>query len=105
MRTVLKVVLALATLGAVLWLIRLDIPALSLMLQVGLLAVFVLLLFLVLFRFGRRLLWRVGRRLAFSYFLIGVLPIPMLLLGILLRSAEPGPPRPIQRLRRSPTTT
>ncbi|MCP4204794.1 MAG: HAMP domain-containing protein, partial [bacterium] len=26
----------------------------------------------------RRFLWRVGRRLAFSYFLIGVLPIPML---------------------------
>lgn len=28
----------------------------------------------------RSLLWRVGRRLAFSYFLIGVLPIPMVLL-------------------------
>lgn len=28
----------------------------------------------------RRFLWRVGRRLAFSYFLIGVLPIPMLAL-------------------------
>lgn len=26
----------------------------------------------------RRFLWRVGRRLAFSYFLIGVLPVPML---------------------------
>ena len=26
----------------------------------------------------RKFLWRVGRRLAFSYFLIGVLPIPML---------------------------
>lgn len=31
-------------------------------------------------RILRRLLWRVGRRLAFSYFLIGVLPIPMLAL-------------------------
>ncbi|MGH9465537.1 MAG: hypothetical protein ACRD0X_07800, partial [Thermoanaerobaculia bacterium] len=30
----------------------------------------------------RLFLWRVGRRLAFSYFLIGVLPIPML--GLLL---------------------
>jgi serine phosphatase RsbU (regulator of sigma subunit) len=29
-------------------------------------------------------LWRVGRRLAFSYFLIGVLPIPMVILLILL---------------------
>jgi len=28
----------------------------------------------------RRFLWRVGRKLAFSYFLIGVLPIPMVLL-------------------------
>jgi serine phosphatase RsbU (regulator of sigma subunit) len=28
----------------------------------------------------RRFLWRVGRKLAFSYFLIGVLPIPMLVL-------------------------
>lgn len=28
----------------------------------------------------RRFLWRVSRRLAFSYFLIGVLPIPMVLL-------------------------
>ena len=28
-------------------------------------------------RLLRRLLWRVGRRLAFTYFLIGVLPIPM----------------------------
>jgi serine phosphatase RsbU (regulator of sigma subunit) len=28
----------------------------------------------------RSLLWRVGRRLAFSYFLIGVLPIPMVML-------------------------
>jgi serine phosphatase RsbU (regulator of sigma subunit) len=30
----------------------------------------------------RRLLWSVGRRLAFSYFLIGVLPIPLVLLLI-----------------------
>lgn len=28
----------------------------------------------------QRLFWRVGRRLAFSYFLIGVLPIPMVAL-------------------------
>ncbi len=32
----------------------------------------------------RSFLWRVGRRLAFSYFLIGVLPIPMLALLIAL---------------------
>jgi len=28
-------------------------------------------------RFLRQLLWRVGRRLAFTYFLVGVLPLPM----------------------------
>ncbi len=35
-------------------------------------------------RLLRRFLWRVGRRLAFSYFLIGVLPIPMLALLLAL---------------------
>src|SRR5581483_3667882 len=33
-------------------------------------------------RLFRRLLWRVGRKLAFSYFLIGVLPIPMVVLVV-----------------------
>lgn len=33
----------------------------------------------VLYRLLRRLLWRVGRRLAFTYFLVGVLPAPMVL--------------------------
>src|SRR6187399_2024394 len=33
-------------------------------------------------RIFRRLLWRVGRKLAFSYFLIGVLPIPMVILVV-----------------------
>jgi sigma-B regulation protein RsbU (phosphoserine phosphatase) len=37
-------------------------------------------------RLFRRFLWRVGRKLAFSYFLIGVLPIPMVtvLVGVAL---------------------
>lgn len=34
----------------------------------------------VLWRAYRAFLWKVGRRLAFSYFLLGVLPIPLLLL-------------------------
>jgi HAMP domain-containing protein len=34
----------------------------------------------LLWRAWRSFLWKVGRRLAFSYFLLGVLPIPMLLL-------------------------
>lgn len=41
-------------------------------------------------RLLRRMLWRVGRKLAFSYFLIGVLPIPMVLvllgLGLYLQA-------------------
>jgi serine phosphatase RsbU (regulator of sigma subunit) len=39
----------------------------------------------LVFRLFQRFLWRVGRRLAFSYFLIGVVPIPLLalLLGVL----------------------
>ena len=37
-----------------------------------------------LYRLLRRLLWRLSRRLAFTYFLVGVLPIPMgaFLLGV-----------------------
>ncbi len=37
-------------------------------------------------RLLQRFLWRVGRRLAFSYFLIGVLPIPMAALLLLLNA-------------------
>ncbi len=47
-------------------------------------AALVVLLLWLLWKGMRIGLWRVGRRLAFSYFLIGVLPIPMvLLLGLL----------------------
>lgn len=47
----------------------------------GLLTAVVLLLLLwLLWKVAHLFLWRVGRRLAFSYFLIGFLPIPMLLL-------------------------
>ena len=38
------------------------------------------LLIWLLWRAYRAFLWKVGRRLAFSYFLLGVLPIPLLLL-------------------------
>ncbi len=34
----------------------------------------------------RKLLWRVGRRLAFTYFLVGVLPVPMVLFLLLTAS-------------------
>lgn len=39
-----------------------------------------LLLLWIAWRLFGRFLWKVGRRLAFSYFLLGVLPIPMVLL-------------------------
>jgi serine phosphatase RsbU (regulator of sigma subunit) len=61
-----------------------EIPVVSAV-ATGLAAIGLLLLFGWLALRGLRLfLWRVGRRLAFTYFLIGVLPIPLLalLLGI-----------------------
>ncbi|MDX1644453.1 MAG: SpoIIE family protein phosphatase [Thermoanaerobaculia bacterium] len=78
--TLWKILLAAVVLIGAIWLVRLDVPVLSVLLRFGLLAVAILLALYLLWRLGRRLLWGVGRRLAFSYFLIGVLPIPMLLL-------------------------
>jgi serine phosphatase RsbU (regulator of sigma subunit) len=62
----------------------LGIPYLSLFAQLSLAAGAVLSLFWLLWKAYRSYLWKVGRRLAFSYFLIGVLPIPLmvLLLGV-----------------------
>ena len=48
--------------------------------QAFLVALLLVLALWVLWLGLRRFLWRVGRRLAFSYFLIGVLPIPMVAL-------------------------
>ncbi len=47
------------------------------MVRIAFVSVACLALFALSLRFLRWYLWRVGRRLAFSYFLIGVLPIPM----------------------------
>jgi sigma-B regulation protein RsbU (phosphoserine phosphatase) len=55
----------------------LGIPYLSAMAKAVVLAVLSLGLIFVAGRVLRRFLWRVGRRLAFSYFLLGVLPIPL----------------------------
>jgi serine phosphatase RsbU (regulator of sigma subunit) len=52
--------------------------------RVALAAVAVVLLIVLLWRGLQRFLWKVGRRLAFSYFLLGVLPIPLLLLLLAL---------------------
>lgn len=71
---VLATALALAMLRALVETWWLGVAIETLLVSVALLAVVVLVA-----RGLRWFLWRVGRRLAFSYFLIGVLPIPMVL--------------------------
>ncbi|MGB6361278.1 MAG: SpoIIE family protein phosphatase [Thermoanaerobaculia bacterium] len=51
-----------------------------------LIAVALLLFFWLLWKVAHLFLWRVSRRLAFSYFLIGFLPIPMVLLLLFLNA-------------------
>jgi serine phosphatase RsbU (regulator of sigma subunit) len=58
----------------------LGIPVVSLLAQLMLGAAAVLALLWLLWKAYRAYLWTVGRRLAFSYLLIGLLPIPLVLL-------------------------
>lgn len=58
----------------------LDLPYLTALARFTLAAVALAFVLWLLWRAYRAFLWKVGRRLAFSYFLLGVLPIPMLLL-------------------------
>lgn len=62
----------------------LEVPFTLQIVQSLLLGAFLLLVLWLLWRGLRIFLWRVGRRLAFSYLLIGVLPIPMVVLLVLL---------------------
>lgn len=62
----------------------LDIRYLSALAKIGVFGILSLALLFLLARGLRRLLWRVGRRLAFSYFLLGVLPIPLVAALMLL---------------------
>ena len=74
-----------ALVGATLALIAfLDIPVLSVLARILLAGITVALLLVLLWKVYRAFLYKVGRRLAFSYLLIGVLPIPivLLLLGV-----------------------
>ena len=72
-----------AVVGIVVWRLDLDLGISGVLLKTWALA-FVIGLGLWLMALGLRvLLWRVGRRLAFSYFLIGVVPIPLLLILVL----------------------
>ncbi len=57
-----------------------HIPMISVLTRVLLGGVAVALVLWGLWRLYHAFLWKVGRRLAFSYFLLGVLPIPLLLL-------------------------
>ncbi|HEX2641761.1 MAG TPA: SpoIIE family protein phosphatase [Thermoanaerobaculia bacterium] len=65
--------------------VQLQLPYVSAVAGVLLGGIVLLLGLWLFFRLLRAFLWKVGRRLAFSYFLIGGLPIPMalLLLGLL----------------------
>lgn len=57
-----------------------DMPVVSVLAGLFLGSTILLLLMWAAWRIYHAFLWRVGRRLAFSYFLIGVLPIPLVLL-------------------------
>ncbi len=70
-----------ATPAAILGLLApLGIPYVSAYARSALVAVGVVVLLWLLWRLYRAFLYKVGRRLAFSYFLVGVLPVPLLLL-------------------------
>jgi HAMP domain-containing protein len=77
LRRFLTLLVTLAVLGFV---ALAGIPYLSVLTRVLLAGGGVALLIWGLWRAYRAFLWKVGRRLAFSYFLLGVLPIPLLLL-------------------------
>lgn len=74
--------IAAAVLAAVLLALRglTETPWLEVVLEVLLASLAMLGLVVLLARGLKLVLWRVGRRLAFSYFLIGVVPIPMVML-------------------------
>src|SRR5579864_8650342 len=76
------VALALVALGIVLFraLWRLHLPYVNTVLGLGLGCLCLIVVLLAAWRLMSAFLYKVGRRLSFSYFLIGVLPIPMVLL-------------------------
>lgn len=73
-----RVTIALAALGLLVALAWLDPPVIGTMAMVALAALVVIAIPWFFVRVYRAFLWKVGRRLAFSYFLIGVLPVPLL---------------------------
>jgi HAMP domain-containing protein len=77
LRRFLSLAVILAGLALVAWT---NIPYVSFLTRFLLAGGGVALLVWALWRIYRAFLWKVGRRLAFSYFLLGVLPIPLMLL-------------------------
>ncbi|MEM7350012.1 MAG: SpoIIE family protein phosphatase [Acidobacteriota bacterium] len=80
----------LAIVGFALWWQDIDLGLGGSLLQTFALACFIALFLWLLTRGLQRFLWRVGRRLAFSYFLIGVVPLPLLLLLVLVAAYIAG---------------
>jgi serine phosphatase RsbU (regulator of sigma subunit) len=78
--TVARFVLVAVVLGLALLVALLDVPVLSFLAKLFLAGAVALGLVWLAARAYQAVLWKVGRRLAFSYFLIGVLPIPMVAL-------------------------
>ncbi len=66
--------------AAALLIVFLRLPVLSRLVEIGLWLLALVAAGWLVVAALRRLLWSVGNRLAFSYFLLGVLPIPMVLL-------------------------
>lgn len=72
--------IAVATLALTVLIAVVNPPLVGFLARLSLVALALLLLAWGFFRLMRRLLWGVGRRLTFSYLLIGALPIPMILI-------------------------
>ncbi|HKI86594.1 MAG TPA: SpoIIE family protein phosphatase [Thermoanaerobaculia bacterium] len=81
---ILFTLIGLSFLALLAWVAHLGLPVFSVLAGGFLAGVVLLVAVWATWRILRAFLWRVGRRLAFSYFLIGVLPIPMVLLVGLL---------------------
>lgn len=75
-----RLLAALALVAPLVALAVLDVPYVTALSRFTLVGTGFALLLWLLWRAYQAFLWKVGRRLAFSYFLLGVLPIPMLLL-------------------------
>ncbi|HEX2165475.1 MAG TPA: SpoIIE family protein phosphatase [Thermoanaerobaculia bacterium] len=72
--------LLVALVAGLYWMATADVPVVSVLAAVFLFSSLLILALWGAWRIYQGFLWRVGRRLAFSYFLIGVLPIPLVVM-------------------------